>query len=290
MNFIGKRKLWYALSLIVIIAGLISLLVQGFNFGIDFTGGSLIHLKFVEKKVETEQLRSALADFKLEQSYIQESSEGGFIIKTVELDQAKQDEVLKGIESKLGKYELLRSEKVGPVVGRELRINGLLALGIASVLMVVYITVRFEFKFAIAAILALLHDVAVTVGIFSIFQIEVDSAFIAAILTIIGYSINDTIVIFDRIRENLRNRRKETLEEIINNSITQTLTRSINTVLTVIFVLVALLVLGGETTKVFSLAMLVGIVSGAYSSIFVASPLWFEFRTKGRKSAGQVKA
>ncbi|QNB45292.1 protein translocase subunit SecF [Thermanaerosceptrum fracticalcis] len=290
MNFIEKRKLWYALSLIVIIAGLISLLVQGFNFGIDFTGGSLIHLKFVEKKVETEQLRSTLADFKLEQSYIQESSDGGFIIKTVELDQAKQDEVLKGIESKLGKYELLRSEKVGPVVGRELRINGLLALGIASVLMVVYITVRFEFKFAIAAILALLHDVAVTVGIFSIFQIEVDSAFIAAILTIIGYSINDTIVIFDRIRENLKNRRKETLEEIINNSITQTLTRSINTVLTVIFVLVALLVLGGETTKVFSLAMLVGIISGAYSSIFVASPLWFEFRTKGRKSAGQVKA
>ncbi len=290
MNFIGKRKLWYALSLTVIMAGLISLLVQGFNFGIDFTGGSLIHLKFLEKQVETQQLRSALADFKLEGSYIQESSDGGFIIKTVELDQAKQDEVLKGVESKLGKYELLRSEKVGPVVGRELRINGLLALGIASVLMVIYITVRFEFKFAIAAILALLHDVAVTVGIFSIFQVEVDSAFIAAILTIIGYSINDTIVIFDRIRENLKNRRKETLEEIINNSITQTLSRSINTVLTVIFVLVALLILGGETTKVFSLAMLVGIISGAYSSIFVASPLWFEFRTKGRKSASQVKA
>lgn len=283
MNFIGNRKYAYALSLIIIVGCVISLFVQGLNFGIDFTGGTLLQIKFEDSSVTTEGVRSALKAYDLEKSSIQVAGDGSFSIRTVEMEQDKQDEVLAGIEEKIGKFELLRSEKVGPVIGSELRKAGLLALLIASILQIIYITIRFEFKFAIAAILALMHDTIVAVGFFSIFQIEVNSAFVAAVLTIIGYSINDTIVIFDRIRENMKKRRKETLAEIVNNSISQTLVRSVNTTVAVLFVLLALLFLGGETTKNFSLALLVGIISGAYSSIFVASPLWFEFKPERNK-------
>lgn len=283
VDYIGKRKIWYLISLTFIVISIISLLVQGLNFGIDFQGGSLLHLQF-ENKVTTEDVRSVLGDYGLEKSSIQVAGDESIIIKTVELDQEKQGQVLQGLSEKLGKYELLRTEKVGPVIGAELRREGLLALIVAGILQVIYITIRFEFKFALAAISALLHDSLIALGFFSVFQIDVDIAFIAAILTIIGYSINDTIVIFDRIRENLKYRKKEALAIVINKSITQTLARSINTVLTVIFVLVALLILGGETTKNFALALLVGVVSGAYSSIFVASPLWYQFKPEEHRA------
>jgi len=186
------------------------------------------------------------------------------------------------LEKEIGKLEILRSEKVGPTIGKELRRAGILALLIAIILMVIYITFRFEFKFALAAIGALIHDILVTLSIFSIFQLEINSSFIAAILTIFGYSINDTIVIFDRIRENLKKAKKEELIPLVNKSIKETLARSINTVVTTLFVLLALYFFGGETTKIFVLAMLIGITSGAYSSIFTASPLWVEFRTFGK--------
>ncbi|MCR4442057.1 MAG: protein translocase subunit SecF [Peptococcaceae bacterium] len=278
IDFIGRRRIWYIISAALIVIGLISLFTQGLNFGIDFKGGSLIQVKFNEAGIKTGEVRQVLGEFGLENSSIQEASDGSIVIKTVEIEQDKLGQVLKAFEEKLGKYDLLRSEKVGPVIGAELRRAGILALVIASILQIIYITIRFEFKFAVAAILALLHDAFMAIGFFSLFQFEVDSSFIAAVLTIIGYSINDTIVIFDRIRENLKNRRKESLQAVINNSINQTLARSINTVLAVVFVLVALLVLGGETTKNFSLALLVGVVSGAYSSICVASPLWYQFK------------
>ncbi|MDD4047230.1 MAG: protein translocase subunit SecF [Clostridia bacterium] len=284
MEFIRNRKIWYALSLIVILASLVSLFVQGLNFGIDFTGGTLFHLKFEKVDITSAELRTALEGFDLEKSSIQES-DGSYIIKTVEMDQARQVEVLKGLEDTFGKYDLLRGEKVGPVIGKELRQAGILALIIASILQVIYITVRFEFKFAIAAILALLHDAIITVGFFSFLQYDVDTTFIAAILTIIGYSINDTIVIFDRIRENLKNRRKEDLADLVNKSIKQNLVRSINTSVAVLFILFALLIFGGETTKNFSVALLVGVVSGVYSSIFVASPLWYDLRAENKSKS-----
>jgi len=176
--------------------------------------------------------------------------------------------------------DVLRVDNVGAVIGKELTREAFLALLIASVAMVLYITMRFEFKFAVAAILALLHDVFVVLAFFSLFKVEINSPFIAAILTIIGYSINDTIVIFDRIRENLKYHRKRTILEVINDSINESLVRSINTSLTTLVVLVALFVafnyfVGGMNLKVFALALLVGIVSGTYSSIFIASPLWY---------------
>lgn len=278
MDFAGKRKIWFLISLAIIIPGIISLFINGLNLGIDFAGGNLLQVQF-EKSVTSEDVRSTLGEYDLQDSLIQESDGNVFIIKTKgALEENQQEEIVKAFENKLGSLELLRSEKVGPTIGKELRTAGFVSLLIALALMVAYITVRFEFNFAIAAILGLVHDVLIVVGIFSIMQFEVDSVFIAAILTIVGYSINDTIVIFDRIRENLRIVKKESLDNIVNKSIKQSLTRSINTTLTTLFVLVSLFIFGGETTKVFSLALIIGIVCGAYSSIFIASPLWLEFR------------
>ncbi|HHZ16227.1 MAG TPA: protein translocase subunit SecF [Clostridia bacterium] len=288
MDFIGKRKIWYALSLIVLLVCVGSIFAQGFNYGIDFQGGSLLQLKFEKTDLTVEQLREGLEEFGLEKSQIQ-LSDDSFIIKTAELSQEEQGKVLKGLESKLGKLELLRNEKVGPVIGKELRTKALLALLVAWILQILYISFRFEFRFGLAAVLALLHDVIVTAGFFSIMQYEIDVTFVAAILTIIGYSINDTIVIFDRIRENLKFKHKEELAALTNKSIRQSIVRSLSTSVAVLFVLVALIVLGGETTKYFSIAMLVGVLAGTYSSIFIASSLWYDFRPDKTGKAHSLK-
>ena len=289
MDFIGKRKIWYALSLILLAVSIGSIIVQGLSGGVDFRGGTLLHLLFDNKNITVEQLREGLKEVNLETSQIQESDDS-FVIKTSELDQAEQKNVLSTIEGKLGAFTVLRSEQVGPVIGKELRTAGLLALLIAYILQIIYISFRFEFRFGLAAILALLHDVLITTGFFSIMQYEVDVTFIAAILTIIGYSINDTIVIFDRIRENLKYKQKVELADLTNKSIRQSIVRSLSTSVAVLFVLVALIVLGGETTKYFSLAMLVGVLAGTYSSIFIASPLWYEFRPDKGGKAKDLKA
>ncbi|NMA02416.1 MAG: protein translocase subunit SecF [Clostridia bacterium] len=283
MDFAGKRKIWFFISLLVIVPGLISLVLQGLNFGIDFAGGNLYQLAF-QKEVTQEKLRESLAINNLADSQVQPSENNVFIVKTKILDQELEQQVLKTLEKELGSFEILRNEQVGPSIGSELRRNAVISLSIAIVLMILYITIRFEFKFAMAAITALLHDVLITMGIFSIFQIEVNSVFIAAILTILGYSINATIVIFDRIRENLTKTKKEAIEIVVNNSITQTLARSINTTLTVLFVLVPLYFLGGETTANFTLALIIGVTSGAYSSILIASPLWLELKKFSKKN------
>ena len=275
LNIIGRRKIWYIVSLIVIIPGIFSLFFQGLNLGIDFTGGNLMQIKFAQD-VNSAQVREVFSQH-VEQAFsVQETDENNFLVRTVALSEEQNQQIISGITAQLGKNEILRNEHVGPVIGKELALNALYALAIASVLMVIYITFRFEIKFGIAAIIALLHDVLLVTGIFSILQIEVDSAFVAAILTIVGYSINDTIVIFDRIRENLRGKKKEDRELLVNRSIMETLARSINTVLTTLFPLIALLLVGGTTIKVFALALLIGISSGCYSSIFVASPLWID--------------
>jgi preprotein translocase subunit SecF len=273
----GRSKLWIALSALVILIGLAALFLRGLNLGIDFEGGTLLQLRF-EKTPTTNEIRTALADYGLQKSGVQLSGGNTALIRTRDLSDQERQNVLTGLKTKLGNYEILRVEKVGAVVSQELRNNAFLALTIASLLMLVYITLRFEFKFAVAGILALIHDVLITVGLFALFQVEIDSTFVAAILTIVGYSINDTIVVFDRIRENLKKRRKEPLAELVNTSIRETLTRSINTSLTTLFTVLALLFFGGETTKVFALAIFIGLTSGTYSSIFIASPIWYLWR------------
>ena len=282
MKFIEKRKIWYTASLVIIVAGIVSLFIQGLNWGIDFAGGNLAQIQFTEK-IETSTLRADISELGYANTNIQVSEDNVFILKTPLMDEAEQELMLDKIKEKTGELEILRTEKVGPAVGKELQRAGLISLAVALILMLIYISIRFELRFAIAGIIALFHDIMVIVGFFSIFQIEVNSSFVAAILTVFGYSINDTIVIFDRIRENMKNSGKvksKDLPELINSSLMQTMTRSINTSLTTLIVLVALFIFGGETTKDFVLALIVGIVNGAYSSIFTASPIWYDLKRK----------
>ena len=292
LDIIGKRNIWFALSLVIIIPGIITMIYHWvtlgtpLNLGIDFTSGTLTSVEF-KSDVTVGKIRDALAVANLEKSVIQLSGRTA-LIRTPYLDDTKQAKMLSLLNEKVAPYEKskLRIDKVGPVIGRELINKALMALAIAFVLKLIYIAFRFEFKFGISAIIALFHDILLVLGIFSIFWWEVDSAFVAAMLTIIGYSINDTIVIFDRIRENLKKRKKgEDLEAMVNHSIMQTMARSINTVLTVIAMLVALIVFGGVNIRYFAVAMLIGVISGAYSSIFNASPLWVVFKNMERGKA-----
>jgi len=279
MNIVKARKYFYFLSLFIIIIGLLSFGVKGLNYSIDFTGGTLIEMNF-KQAVNIADVRSVLEDAGISQdSRVQEGEGNVIIIRTKDLSQEKSGELLKSMEEKIGSYTLLRNQSVGPTIGKELRNNALLSVIIAFVLMVIYITIRFEFLSGLAAVAALIHDILVTVGLVSLLGLEVDGAFIAALLTIVGYSINNTIIVFDRVRENMGKKKKgEFLDGIIHRSIMQTLTRSINTSLTVVFVLAALILIGGYTIRSFILILLIGVIAGSYSSIFIASPLYYDFR------------
>lgn len=270
-----NSKLLIGLSLFVMVVGLISLAVQGLNLGIDFTGGTLLDLSF-DKPITTAQVTDVLAQYGLDKSSkVQLVGDHRALIRTVKFDsETKRAEILKTFKATMGNYKIERIEKVGPIIGQELTKKALLAVLIATIAMIVYITWRFEFKFAVCGILALLHDSVIVVGLFSLFQVEVDSSFIAAILTLLGYSINDTIVVYDRIRENLHSRRRESLGQIVDDSINQTLRRSINTSVTVMLTILALIFFGGETIQTFCIALAIGVFSGTYSSIFIASPAW----------------
>jgi len=278
MQVIKRRKWFYVLSLIIIIPGIISLLLQGLNLGIDFTGGSITHIKLPSEATIAE-VRAVLDKQGLEKAEVQKSGDE-FYLRTSELTQEETDELMAALKEDFSEVVFMSAESVGATIGGELTRNALLAISIATVLMLLYISIRFEWTFGIAAIIGIIHNVLVVLGVFSIFQWEVSSAFIAAILTVIGYSINDTIVIFDRVRENLRGTRKQDYEELVNRSVGQTLNRSINTVLTSVFPLIALLILGGSTIKLFVLAMLIGFVTGAYSSICIASSTWYDIKTR----------
>ena len=282
------RKIWFLISLILIIPGFICMGVRGFNFGIDFTGGTIIDLRF-EQPVTLTDVRSSLAQYGLDGSTIQlagaesgiESSEN-VMIRTVDLEENQRKEVMASLTKDVGTYTVLREEKVGATIGGELITNAVLALVISWALIILYVAYRFEWRFGVSAVLALIHDIIIVLAVFSFTQRQIDSSFIAALLTIVGYSINDTIVIFDRIRENLKLhfRRGGDVNELVNRSIYQTLTRSLYTVFTVLFTTFALYWFGGETTKDFAFALLVGFASGCYSSIFIASQLWIELRNR----------
>ena len=282
----GRAKIWFIISLLVIVPGLLSMATRGFNFGIDFTGGTIIDLKF-ENAVEISKVRDALRPFGLDGATIQLSGESSDVaasnnvmIRTTDLEENQRKEVMAGIKSAVGNYEVLREEKVGATIGSELIFNAVMALVISWVLIILYIAYRFEFKFGVSAVVALIHDILIVLAIFSFTQKQIDSSFVAALLTIVGYSINDTIVIFDRIRENLKlhSRRGADLGGIVNRSVYQTLTRSFYTVFTCLFTTLALYFFGGDTTKDFAFALTIGFISGCYSSIFIAGPLWLTLR------------
>lgn len=284
-DIVGKRTWWFILSALVIVPGIISMALQGFNLGIDFTGGTLMDLKF-SRPVSVAEVRQALAPYGLENSTIQTSSEGteqgpqqAVLIRTKILNEEERRAALAGLAEKVAPFDILRIEKVGAVIGQELAWMAIIALLVTSLGIVAYVSWRFEYKFAVAAVVALLHDILLVMGAFSLMQKEIDSSFVAAILTILGYSINDTIVIFDRIRENLKSFKKnQSIEELVNTSIWQTMARSIYTVLTVVMATLSLYLFGGETTKNFALALLIGFISGAYSSMFNASQIWVAWK------------
>lgn len=284
IDVIGKRKIFYVISAVILLAGMVSLLVQGMNLGIDFIGGNKLNLQF-SQQVEIADLRATLNENGLEGSKIQEMDDGSYMLKTIEMDQATQDALMANLEDKYGEITIVSSGLVGPSIGAELKKNALIALTLAVILMIAYITYRFEMYFAISGVLALFHDIFVVVAIFSIFQLEVDSTFIAALLTIFGYSINDKIVVFDRIRENLGRVKKDRLSGLVNDSIRQSFTRSMNTSISTLILLLALFFFGGQTTRIFVLAMIIGVVAGTYSSLCIASPIWYEFkmRQKGNR-------
>lgn len=285
-DIIGKRKIWYAISSVLIIASLFFMVTRGFNMGIDFTGGTIMDLRF-EKAVNINDVRAVLNEYNLSNSTIQLSGENSsstesenVMIRTVDLEEQERKEVMAALTDKLGAYQVLREEKVGATMGTELIMNAIYATIISWLLIIAYVSYRFEFKFGISAVLGLAHNVIIVLGAFALTQRQIDSSFVAALLTIIGYSINDTIVIFDRIRENLKLhfRKNGDIVELVNTSIYQTMTRSIYTVSTVLFATFALYFFGGDTTKDFAFALLIGFFCGAYTSIFIASPLWVTFR------------
>lgn len=281
-NIVKKRYLWFALSALLLIPSIISLAVQGLNLGIDFTGGTMLDIKF-DQQITQAQITEALDEVGLS-GQVQLAQEGTeALIRTEALEPEKRDELLASIREKAGEFdsENFQEDLVGPAIGAELRSNAIKALIVASVLILAYVTLRFRLIYAVGGIVALAHDIIITLGIFSIFQWQIEAAFIAAILTVFGYSINDTVVIYDRMRENeKRLKKRDSYEDMVDKSVWQSMERSVKTSLTVLIALFAIFILGGASTKVFALAMIIGVISGAYSSIFIASQIVVELRKK----------
>jgi len=299
-DFVSHRKLYFTISSIIMILGVLSLLIFGLNLGIDFKSGSRLEIhigtEFVEKDVrdllqqaEDAAKAKGYTDVDLEPSSLTVAGDNDEIA-VVRFDKTIDSDVLPIIKDvfreKYGSQVDLLESKVDPTMSKELAKKAIYALLWASLGIIVYVTIRFEYRFAIAAIIALVHDAFLVITVFSLLRLEVDLSFIAAILTIIGYSVNDTIVIFDRIRDNMKHakiKREEDLANVVNMSLNQTLTRSINTVLTVLIMVIALYFFGGSGIKNFSFAILVGLISGSYSSIFLASQIWLAWKTRDFK-------
>ena len=285
-SIVKNYKIFFSITIIFLLIGFGSIVTRGFNLGIDFTGGSIVDLTF-ENPVNVAQVRDVLKEHDMGNSIIQlENSDGkteanSVLIRTGVVEDTELRATMNDLQSKLGNYQIQRVEQVGATIGSELVQQAAMAIVLSWVLMIAYITFRFEFKFAIAAIIALIIDVLVVLSYFSLFQMEMDSSFVAALLTVVGYSVNGTIVIFDRIRDNLKiHRRSESLGEMVDNSIWQCMTRTIYTVATSLFAIVSIFLFGGETIHNFSFAMLVGFASGAYTSIFLAGPMWMFLKNK----------
>ena len=301
IDFIGKRRIAFAISIVIILAGIVSLVInKGPKYSIDFTGGVAMELDLTPVKesaqiVKVQDIRDALTNADIQDAEIQEikGAEGKqfILIKTQIVGGMKDKISTKVIEvikkefpGNVNPETLIRlQEEVGPKIGEELKGKAILAIFWALLGIILYIWWRFEFTFGIAAVIALFHDILITIGIFSIFGFEISLSIVAALLTIVGYSLNDTIVVFDRIREDLKLYRKEPYGNVINHSINETLSRTIITSLTTFVVVLSLYLFGGSVIHDFAFAILVGVVVGTYSSIFVASPLMVEHYNKREK-------
>ncbi len=277
-NFVSKFKLANIISIILVLVSLVLIGLKGLNFGIDFKGGTLIELRVDSNNIKINDVRSAFSNMSLGDLNVKEfGKKGDYLIKFEKKD-FDNTNTIKNIKekviNKLGvDINFRRVEDVGPKVSAELLNSGLIAISLALGAMLFYIWIRFEWQFSLGSITAIFHDVLITIGIFSLLSLEVNLSIVAAVLTIVGYSMNDTVVIYDRIRENLSKYSSSTIEDISNTSINETLSRTIITSVTTLLALGSIFVLGGEILKGFSLAMIIGVIIGTYSSIFVASPI-----------------
>ncbi|WP_293444846.1 protein translocase subunit SecF [Persephonella sp.] len=278
IDFLKIKKQGYILSTLLVVASLVIIFTKGFNLGLDFTGGTSIQVRFMQK-IDIGELRSALRTVNLQDSLIQSiGTEGVEYEIRVSLKKGKSSEIVqkvkKALKEKFGdKFEIRKIDYIGAVVGEELRKASVYSIVAVLVAILIYVGYRFEPVFALGAVIPLFHDAIITLGIFALIGEEVNLAVIAAILTVLGYSLNDTIIIFDRIRENIKLRGKKNLLQLVNQSINENLSRTIITSGTTLFSVLALYLFGGESLKGFSLALLIGIIFGTYSSIYVASPL-----------------
>ena len=281
LHIIRNIKYYLSVSIVLVILSIVVFFAKGLNYGIDFTGGNLFQLKYNDKKItlteindNLDKLSEKLPQVNSNSRKVQISEDGTVILRVPELKEEDKKEILNSLQE-LGAFNLDKEDKVGASIGDDLKKSAIYSLGIGAILIVLYITLRFEFSFAIGGILSLLHDIIIAIGFIALMGYEVDTPFIAAILTILGYSINDTIVIYDRIRENLKRRHTKnwTLEDCMDESVNQTAIRSLNTSITTLFSVIALLIFGGASLKTFIMTLLIGILAGTYSSIFIATPI-----------------
>jgi len=293
MDFLKYRKIYYLFSGILVLGSIIALVVFGLNLGIDFTGGSILEIEYKQERPSIDVIKQELSEFDLGQVYIQPTGEKGVILRLKALDEESHQKVLNKLKEK-HEIEEKYFESIGPVIGRELKEKTKIVIALSLIAIVLYIAFAFRriskpvpsWQYGIAALVALSHDVLIPLGIFSVLGkyqgVQITIPIITALLTVFGYSVNDSVVVFDRIRENLI-RGTVDYEKAVNQSLNQTLVRSVNTSLTTLFVLLAIFFFGGETLKYFSLALILGISFGTYSSLFLASPLlvsWLHFKRK----------
>lgn len=287
VDVIKHSKQYLGLAIIMVILSLGVLFWKGLNYGIDFSGGNLLQVKYsspITLSAVNESLDKiqGIPQISTNSRKVQISENNTVIIRTQEITEDQKSTILRQLKT-VGSYQVDKEDKVGASVGKELKTSAIYALGIGSILIVMYITFRFEFVFAVGAIIALIHDLILATGFIALLRYEINTPFIAAVLTILGYSINDTIVVFDRIRENLKRISKTnmTIEECLSKSINQVMIRSINTSVTTLFSIVAILLLGGDSLRTFIVTLLIGILAGTYSSIFIATPIVYFLHKKG---------
>lgn len=276
IDLISRSKTWFAISGVVLALSITGLVANGLNFGLEFTGGRLVEFSTSEP-ADLNEVRSALAEAGFPRAVVQESGDGNVSIRASEVSEADEARIEEAVASVGGETEKVRDEFVGPTIGDELRRKALIALGLGLGAQLLYLAFRFRWTFGASAVMAMFHDVMILLGIFAWLGKDIDGVFIAALLTVVGYSINDSVVVFDRIRERLRMKGRQSLEQVANDACLQTIPRTINTGLGALFILIALYFLGGETLTDFALALIIGIVVGTYSSVFTAAPAMVKF-------------
>lgn len=277
-SFVKHRKIYFIISTLIIIAGIFSIATKGLNYGMDFTGGTAIEIN-LEKEVSAEEVREITDNYDDKASIVHVGEDkNNVMIKSSK--NLSSEEAMKMFNEFKEKYSLKTNEplsvqSIGPSIGKEIQKNALVSIAIAAVFMLIYISIRFEWRFGLSAVLGLIHDILIMISIYAIFRFTVDSTFIAAILTITGYSINDTIIIFDRIRETASRERVRSYSDLVDTSIKRTLRRTFFTSLTTLVTMILIYALGVESIKVFALPLIIGILVGTLSSVFIASPIWY---------------